>query len=114
MNNQSKSCEETFKVIDQENGIYESHLSIKAKASVKQDDMLKIAFNCEVDYCGVFTIKNLTSEQTEQALLIEAPTLLFPFARRVIATATTDAGFPPLMVAPINFAEKYKKSKEEK
>jgi preprotein translocase subunit SecB len=33
----------------------------------------------------------------------EAPRILFPFARRVISDAVRDAGFPPLMLEPIDF-----------
>jgi preprotein translocase subunit SecB len=40
-------------------------------------------------------------------LLIEAPRLLFPFARQVIADATSNTGFPPLLLDPIDFASAY-------
>jgi preprotein translocase subunit SecB len=38
-------------------------------------------------------------------ILVETPRLLFPFARAIIANATRDGGFPPLMINPIDFAE---------
>ncbi len=38
-------------------------------------------------------------------ILVETPRLLFPFARNVIATATRDGGFPPLLINPIDFSE---------
>ena len=40
-------------------------------------------------------------------LLIEAPRLLFPFARQVISEAVSNTGFPPLMLDPIDFASAY-------
>ena len=40
-------------------------------------------------------------------MLGEAPRLLFPFARRVLADAVRDGGFPPLMLEPIDFAQLY-------
>ncbi len=41
------------------------------------------------------------------AVLIECPRMLFPFARRILADATRDGGFPPLMLDPIDFAAMY-------
>ena len=40
--------------------------------------------------------------------LIECPRVLFPFLRRVIADATRDGGFPPLLVEPIDFYRLYR------
>jgi len=40
-------------------------------------------------------------------LMIEAPRLLFPFARQVISEAVSSTGFPPLMLDPIDFASAY-------
>jgi preprotein translocase subunit SecB len=36
---------------------------------------------------------------------VETPRLLFPFARAVIANATREGGFPPLLLHPVDFAE---------
>ncbi|AHX11298.1 protein-export chaperone SecB [Neorickettsia helminthoeca str. Oregon] len=109
-------CNIDSRIIDEQNGIYEVLLDIKTEARISDEnspDGKHIAFVCKLKYCGVFTIRNLTQDQLKQALLVEAPTLLFPFARRIIATATTDAGFPPLMLAPINFAQKYTESQKD-
>ncbi|HKX22265.1 MAG TPA: protein-export chaperone SecB, partial [Rhizorhapis sp.] len=40
-------------------------------------------------------------------LYAEAPRLLFPFARRVLADAIRDGGFPPLLLEPIDFGALY-------
>jgi preprotein translocase subunit SecB len=42
-------------------------------------------------------------------LLIECPRLLFPFARNIIADTTRDGGFPPLMMAPVDFVAMFQK-----
>jgi preprotein translocase subunit SecB len=34
--------------------------------------------------------------------------MLFPFAREIIATATRNGGFPPLLLEPVDFAELYR------
>ena len=61
------------------------------------------AYLIELDYCGLVGIRNIPDDQAHAFLYAEAPRILFPFARRVIADAVRDAGFPPLMVDPIDF-----------
>jgi preprotein translocase subunit SecB len=48
-------------------------------------------------------MRNLPEDQAHAFLYAEAPRLLFPFARRVIADATRDAGYQPLTIDPIDF-----------
>ncbi len=65
------------------------------------------AFQMELLYGGLFALKNISQEQLQPFLLAEAPRILFPFARRIISEATIDAGFPPLLLDPIDFAGLY-------
>ncbi len=66
-------------------------------------------FVCELTYGGVFMIANVPQDAVQPVLMIECPRLLFPFARRVIADATRDGGFPPLMIDPIDFVALYRR-----
>ena len=45
--------------------------------------------------------------------MIECPRVLFPFARNVVADATREGGFPPLMLQPVDFVELYRRRMEE-
>ena len=63
-----------------------------------------VHFVIDLSYGGIFALRNVPEETLAPFLLVEAPRLLFPFARQVIASATQDAGFPPLMLDPIDFA----------
>ena len=65
------------------------------------------AFKIELVYAGLFALRNIPAEQMQPFMLAEAPRILFPFARRIIADATLDAGFPPLLLDPIDFAGLY-------
>ena len=65
------------------------------------------AYAVELSYCGLVGIRNVPEEQAHAFLFAEAPRILFPFARRVMADAVRDAGFPPLMVDPIDFNALY-------
>ena len=86
-------------------------VAIRLNADAKIAD--KPAFLVELVYAGLFTLKNIPAEALEQVCLIECPRLLFPFARRIVADATRDGGFPPLMLDPIDFAELYRRSKTQ-
>ena len=80
---------------------YEVTLQLHAEA--KAGD--QIAFVVELTYGGVFGLINVPQDSLQPLLLIECPRLLFPFARRVVADATRDGGFPPLLIDPIDFVE---------
>ena len=83
--------------------VYEVVLKTDAKATVGD----KVAFQVELLYAGLFGIRNVPEDQIQPFLLAEAPRLLFPFARRVIADTTRDGNFPPLMLEPIDFGALY-------
>ncbi len=60
------------------------------------------AFIAELAYCGIFTV-NVPQESLEPVLLVECPRLLFPFARNILADATREGGFMPVLLTPIDF-----------
>ena len=82
---------------------YEVVLKIEAKAT--GDD--KVAFQVELSFAGLFALRNIPTDQLQGFLLAEAPRLIFPFARRVLADAVRDGGFPPLLLEPIDFGQLY-------
>ena len=79
--------------------IWESALKIEVTAEGDQG----IAFKLELLYAGLFAIQNVPADSVQPFLLGEAPRLIFPFARRVVADAVRDGGFPPLLLDPIDF-----------
>ena len=66
-----------------------------------------VHFVIDLTSSGLFGIRNVPDEALPPFLLIEAPRLLFPFARQVISDAIANAGFPPLLLDPIDFAAAY-------
>jgi preprotein translocase subunit SecB len=79
--------------------VSEVELKIKVSATAEKGT----AYIVELSYCGLIGMRNIPQEQAHAFLYAEGPRILFPFARRVIADAVQDAGFPPLMVEPIDF-----------
>ena len=92
---------------DHGENIYEVELIVKGQTNA--DD--KALFLVEGSYCGIFTIENAETEVLEKILLIECPKFLFPFLRSVVANATREGGFPPLMLNPVDFVGMYEKKK---
>lgn len=60
-------------------------------------------FVVDLAYAGLFGLRNIPEDAMAPFLLVEAPRLLFPFARQVIAEAIQSSGFPPLLLEPIDF-----------
>jgi preprotein translocase subunit SecB len=77
-------------------------IELKINATARHED--RVAFVVELSYAGLFAIRNVPQESLQPLCLIEGPRILFPFARRVLADATRDGGFPPLLLDPIDFA----------
>ena len=86
-----------------DDGYFEVDLKLSARAT--RDD--GPVFHVELLYGGVFEIAGVPPEELEPVLLVECPRFLFPFARRVIADVTSDGGFPPFLLDPIDFAGVY-------
>jgi preprotein translocase subunit SecB len=63
----------------------------------------RTVFLVEASQAGVFSIRGVAADQLQPVLAIHCPTVLFPYAREMVADATMRAGFPPVQLAPINF-----------
>ena len=79
---------------------YEIELSVAARANRENGDAM---FVVETTYAGVFEIRNVPRDQLEMVMMVECPRLLFPFMRQIVADATRNGNFPPLMLEPIDF-----------
>ena len=86
-----------------EDGLFEVDLKLSARAE-REDGPV---FHVELLSGGVFQIAGVSQEDLEPVLLVECPRFMFPFARQIIASVTSDGGFPPFMLDPIDFAGVY-------
>ncbi len=85
-------------------GAFEVVLAIKVEARIGG----KTAYIAELAYAGMFGAPAMPEDQLKLFLLAEAPRLLFPFARAILADAVRDGGFAPVLLSPIDFAALYK------
>lgn len=79
--------------------LYEVVLTITVTA--KQNK--KTAFLVEVKQAGLFTVSGFPEENIAGMLGAYCPETLFPFAREAVSSLVTNGGFPPLLLAPVNF-----------
>jgi preprotein translocase subunit SecB len=87
-----------------EQDMFEVELKIRVDAKSQG----RALFLLEVAYAGVFRLTNMPDVATQQMiLLIQAPHMLFPFVRRIVADVVRDGGMPPLMIEPIDFLALY-------
>lgn len=82
---------------------FEVTLKLQARAGTKETAL----FLLEMDYAGQFQVQGFPEADLEPILLIECPRILFPFARRIIADISSEGGFPPLRIDPVDFAALY-------
>ena len=83
--------------------VHEVVLKIEVAARSEQG----VHFLIDLSYAGLYGLRNFPAEALPPYLLIEAPRLLFPFARQIISDASHNTGFPPLLLDPIDFAAAY-------
>ncbi len=85
-------------------GLFEVDMQLSIRATVKEGAL----FQVELVYGGLFQVVGVPDTELEPILLVEAPRYLFPFARQIVASCSTDGGFyPPFLMDPIDFAAIY-------
>ncbi len=77
------------------------HFDIKANVDDKPGFVMELVY-------GAVVQATAPQEHLQPLLMIEAPRLMFPFCRNLIADVTRDGGFPPLMLQPIDFVQLYR------
>lgn len=114
---ESPSAPEVFQWQDQPSLDVNFNLNIERVSDEVQEVVLKIEvrahsqggvhFLVDLSFAGLFGMRNFPEEAVAPFLLIEAPRLLFPFARQIVCESIQNMGFPPLLLEPIDFAGAY-------
>jgi len=77
---------------------------IDLKLTATARSLGEVTFQIELVYGGLFHIVGVPDADIEAVLMIECPRFLFPYARRVISDLTSEGGFPPFLIDPLDFA----------
>jgi preprotein translocase subunit SecB len=91
-----------------EDGVYQTVLTVTVTAKVND----KTLFLVEASQAGIFVIRNVPAQELEAVLAIACPNILFPYVREVISDVVTRAGFPPVVLSPVNFEAIYQSQRD--
>ena len=92
-----------------EDGYYNVDVTVTVTAKLNAE---RTMFLNEVTQSGIFRLENIPEEDVQLLLGVACPNILFPYAREAISTSVTRAGFPPVLLAPINFEAMYQQQQE--
>ncbi|HUL40480.1 MAG TPA: protein-export chaperone SecB [Burkholderiales bacterium] len=90
-------------------GVFEVVVTVTITAKLKD----KTLFLVEAAQAGIFNIRNVAKEEIEPILGVACPNILFPFAREVISDVVSRAGFPPVILNPVNFEALYQHRQQQ-
>jgi preprotein translocase subunit SecB len=90
-------------------GVYEVVLTITVTSKLAD----KTVFLIEVAQAGIFQVQNVPEENLEIIFSITCPNILFPYAREVVSDVSVRAGFPSVVLSPINFEALYAQQKQQ-
>lgn len=92
-----------------EDGLFEVLLTVTVTAKLKEE---KIMFLVEAQQAGIFKIQNVAEPEVNQVLSIACPNIIFPYLRETVSDVVVRAGFPPVMLNPVNFEALYQQKQQ--
>ncbi|UOO81831.1 protein-export chaperone SecB [Uruburuella testudinis] len=92
-----------------EDEFYEVSVTVTVTAKLEDE---RVMFLNEVSQGGIFRLANIPEEDVQLLLAVACPNILFPYAREAVSNTITRAGFPPVLLAPINFEAMYQQNQE--
>ena len=92
-----------------DNDFYEVVLTLSCKGTSGETTL----FVVELSYASLISLNDVPEEQIQRILFVECPILMFPFARNIIADATRDGGYPPILMQPVDFQAIFDKGSQD-
>jgi preprotein translocase subunit SecB len=92
-----------------EDGLYQTTLTVTVTAKVAD----KTLFLVEAAQAGIFTLRNIPQGDMDAVLAIACPNILFPYVREVVSDIVVRAGFPPVVLNPVNFEALYQAQRDQ-
>ena len=91
-----------------DDGLYQTVLTVTVTAKVAD----KTLFLVEAAQAGIFTLRNIPQGDMDAVLAIACPNILFPYVREVVSDIVVRAGFPPVVLNPVNFEALYQAQRD--
>ena len=89
-------------------GIFEVAVTATVQTKIKD----KTVFLVEAKQAGIFEIRNIPEDQMGAIMGIACPQIVYPYLRAVVSDVCTRAGFPPVLLAEVNFQAMYEAQKQ--
>ncbi|HYE35845.1 protein-export chaperone SecB [Methylocaldum sp.] len=86
-----------------QDNLYE--VSLTTTLTVKLEE--KTAYLVEVCQAGIFAMVGFDEQELGPLIGSYCPNVLFPYAREAVSDLVTKGGFPPMLLAPVNFDALY-------
>ena len=93
-----------------EDNFYECSVTVTVTAKLSDN---RVVFLNELTQAGIFHLANIPEEDVKVLLGIACPNILFPYARETVSSTIARAGFPPVLLAPINFDALFNQAQED-
>ena len=93
-----------------EENFYECVVTVTVTAKLADN---RVVFLNEVSQAGIFRLENIPENDVNMLLGVACPNILFPYAREAVSSTVTRAGFPPVLLAPINFDALYSQAQAQ-
>ena len=90
-------------------GIFEVVITVTVTSKIQD----KTVFLVEVAQAGIFQIRNVPEENLEVIAGVTCPNILFPYSREAVSDIVVRAGFPPVLLNPINFEALFAQQKQQ-
>jgi len=110
---QRESPQVSIELSNAANGVDEGVFEVVITVTVTSKIEDKTVFLVEVAQAGIFQVRNVPQENLEPLLAITCPNILFPYAREAVSDLVTRAGFPPVLLNPINFEALYAQQQQQ-
>lgn len=91
----------------------ENVFEVAIQVGVRANSEKTTVFLIDLVYAGVVELQNIAEADLEPVLFIQAASLIYPFARRVVADVARDGGFPPVSLEPLDFAAMYHNQRQK-
>lgn len=91
-----------------EDGVYQTMLTVTVTAKIGD----KTLFLVEATQAGIFVARNIPAGELDAVLGIACPNILFPYVRETISDTVVRAGFPPVILSPVNFEAIYQAQRD--
>jgi preprotein translocase subunit SecB len=73
----------------------------------------KTLFLVEAKQAGIFEVRNIPEDQMQPILGIACPQIVYPYLRAVVSDICTRAGFPPVLLAEVNFQAMFEAQQQQ-